>query len=182
MRTRSNAGLALCAIDFLVCVALWMLLTQGDTSRPAIPTAGVAAVTTQWDGASDDDVDLWLRDPAGNLCWFGGRDAGLMHLEHDDLGASSETGAAGPNHERTVLRGILPGEYTANVHLYLQADPGPVAVTVRLWSLAGRDRILLERTLTLRRQGDEQTAFRFQLSAAGDLVAANRLPARLIDG
>ncbi len=179
--TRSNAGLALCAIDFLVCVALWMLLTQGDTHRPSIPTAGVAAVTTTWAAGSDDDVDVWLRDPAGRLCWFGARDSGLMHLEHDDLGAStSERNVAGPNHERIVLRGILAGEYVVNVHLYLQSDPGPIAVTVQLWSLAGSDRLLLSRIVTLRGQGDEQTAFRFSLSGDGRLLSRSELPATLV--
>ncbi len=79
-----------------------------------------------------------------------------------------------------MLRAIVAGEYVVNLHLYAQNDPGPVTVTVRLWSLAGSDRMLLERTITLRRQGDEQTAFRFTLSAAGELVDHNLLPMSLV--
>ena len=43
-----------------------------------------------WDDESGDDIDLWIRDPLGNLLSFRNREDALMHLDRDDLGLSNE--------------------------------------------------------------------------------------------
>ena len=43
-----------------------------------------------WDDESGDDIDLWVRDPLGNIVSFRNRGAGLMHLDRDDLGLSND--------------------------------------------------------------------------------------------
>jgi len=34
-----------------------------------------------WDDESGDDIDLWLRDPLGNILSFKNREDALMHLD-----------------------------------------------------------------------------------------------------
>ena len=43
-----------------------------------------------WDDESGDDIDLWIRDPLGNLLSFKNREDALMHLDRDDLGLSND--------------------------------------------------------------------------------------------
>ena len=43
-----------------------------------------------WDDDSGDDIDLWIRDPLGNLLSFKNREDALMHLDRDDLGLSND--------------------------------------------------------------------------------------------
>src|SRR5690348_8497241 len=165
------------------------VLKQGHTQPPHIQPFGQFAVTTTWRGGSNDDVDLYVRDPQGNICYFGALTIGLMTLEGDDLGTATTGTTTLPdgqkvvssyNGERTVLHGIVPGEYTVNVQMYQKNDPGPTSVTVQLWSLRGNDVMEHEQKVVLTRQGDEATAFRFTLDAAGHISNINRLPAKLV--
>lgn len=185
----TRAGYAWVApFDLLVCLLLIFLvlaLTAQPTTPtpPTIDTLGVYAVTTAWGDGSNDDVDLYLADPADNISYFGAMDVGLMHLEVDDLGtrASGTFDNAGkrvvvlPNHERIVIRGAVPGEYVVNVQMYGKADPKPTPVVVTLWRLRGNDVEVTTRTVTLRADGDHQTAFRFTLDAKGNVSNINTL-------
>lgn len=165
------------------------VLSSGHSKPPHIQTFGQFAVTTTWPAGSNNDVDLYVRDPNGNICYFGALTIGLMTLEGDDLGTATSGTETLPdgrkvvtdyNGERTVLHGIVPGEYTVNVQMYQQNDPGMTPVTVQLWSLRGNDEMLHEQKVVLNKTGDEITAFRFTLDAAGHVSNINRLPAHLV--
>ena len=83
-------------------------------------------VIMEWDDQSHYDVDLWMQDPVGNIVGFPNLHAGLLHLDKDDLGQSNDTVflADGTkkviylNREVMTIRGIVPGEYIVNNHLY----------------------------------------------------------------
>lgn len=152
-----------------------------------IVTEGKYAVVMTWADGSSDDVDLYVRDPAGNVAFFQGRDAGLMHLEHDDTGANSDTilsqgatFAVEKNEERTIIRGIIPGEYVVNVHMYRKGDLKPMPVKVRLLRLTGQDADLAQANRVLKFDGDEQTAFRFTLAADGSISGINELQRAIV--
>src|SRR5438477_392414 len=105
-------------------------------------TSGASAVTVAWPPSSDVDVDTYVQDPEGDIAYFSTPDAGLMHLEHDDLGRTNDTiGAVVVNHngERVVLRGTTQGEYVGNVHMYEKLDPGGTRVALALYRLRGED-------------------------------------------
>jgi hypothetical protein len=170
------------SFDLVVClllVFLMLVLSLKDTTPPAIQTLGTYAVVMTWEDGSVDDIDLYVRDPEGNICYFGYTDVGLMHLEYDDLGTDITRGVSARG-ERTVIRGVSAGEYTVNVHAYDKPSTGPVKVRVRLYRLAGEDTLLHEETVTLVRTGDEETAFRFVVKTDGSVVRFNRLPARMV--
>jgi hypothetical protein len=184
----SDSPLAWVAIDFLCCLLLVVYTLIGTPEKAAsIDTFGQYAVEVAWPAGQVDDVDTYVQDPAGNLAWFADSDVGLMHLEHDDLGKSSDrlqhgdaVAVVNDNEERVVLRGAIPGEVTVNVHAYRKAADGPVPVRVALYRLRGDDRTLLRRTVRLRYQGEELTAFRFTLDSAGTLVDHNELSKPLV--
>ena len=47
-------------------------------------------IVMTWDDESGDDIDLWVRDPLGNILSFRNRGVGVMHLDRDDLGLSND--------------------------------------------------------------------------------------------
>jgi hypothetical protein len=154
-----------------------------EIEKAKLATDGKYAVVMEWPNGSTDDIDLYVRDPKGNIAFFSARDVGLMHLEHDDQGMRSDfsSSASGDvrverNEERTILRGTFPGEYVVNVHMYGKHDRSPTPVTIRLYFLQGEDAAVIEKVRTLAAGGDEQTAFRFTLDAAGNVTDVNELP------
>ena len=179
----SDSPLAWVAIDFLCCLLLVVYTMIAPPPTPAsVDTFGQYAVEVTWPSGRDDDVDTYVEDPAGNVAWFKNDEVGLMHLEHDDLGSSSDIVRRGAevdtvrdNRERVVMRGVIPGEVTVNVHAYHLRSREGCPVVVKLYRLRGSDRALLRRNLTLRAQGEEVTAFRFTLDPGGELVDHNRL-------
>lgn len=170
-------------VDFLAAVALIQAAIIARSSiehrKPATPTFGQYAVTIQWP-KDLDDVDLYVRDPQGQTCYFNALSVDGMHLEHDDLAVNGSGYGGGQNFERVVLREAAPGEYIVNVHLYQRRDSAKIPVTATLWRLRGSDSPIVERVVDMRGQGDEQTAFRFELGGGGEYKGFNRLPTTLL--
>lgn len=177
----------------LVVMTAWMMASNAYEKQKKVvedsglTTEGKFAVIMDWPNKSNDDVDLHVCDPNGNVAYFRSRDPGLMHLEHDDLGsrgdrANSSTGEVevDSNEERVIIRGIIPGEYVVNVHMYHKDDPEPIPVTVRLMKLKGMDNELVSRTRELSFNGEEQTAFRFTLHEDKSVTDINELPKSLL--
>src|SRR5690606_30901393 len=119
-----------------------------------------------------DDVDLYVRNPRNKIVFWRSKESGLMHLEHDDRGAvgdwvETESGSYGidKNEERVILRGLIPGEYVVNAHMFRKSSASAATkVVFRLIKLRGAydEVIRTERELSF--GGDEQTGFRFTLA------------------
>lgn len=175
----TDEAVAWAAIDFLSALLLVIYVLIAPPPKPvAVETYGSYAIEVTWPVKYNHDVDTWVQDPDGNLAWFGASDVGLMSLDHDDLGFSSDSmGGAfvNDNRERVVLRGVTPGEYVVNVHAF-KTPYGPTPVDIRLYRLRGDDKLIHERKLTLRATGDEQTAFRVVFGEDGEPESYNRLP------
>lgn len=179
----------LCLNTLFVFIVLFVLAPKKKQEQTDIKTEGQYVVTVEWPEKSEDDVDTYVIDPIGNLVFFNDRSQGLMHLERDDLGARNDTIRGGDgkdirvekNEERVVIRGIIPGEYVVNVHMYRKVDNGPTLVKVTLFKLKGlNDPQVTQKEITLTNNGDERTAFRFRLSADGQITDINDLPRKII--
>ncbi len=176
----------------VVVTALLMASNAVEKSKKTVEAANLStegefAVLMDWPNDSKDDIDLYVRDPNGNIAYFRSRDTGLMHLEHDDRGASGDsvttssgTVAVETNEERTIIRGIIPGEYVVNVHMYNKQSPGDTPVTVRLVRLKGMDAEVVTRVRVLKRDGQQSTAFRFTLHEDRSVTDINELPSVMV--
>jgi len=183
-RTLPSVALLDVLLNSLLCLIVFFLIIEDNPAKKKVKltTEGVFAIVMTWPDESADDVDLHVRDPGGRTAYFRSREVGLMHLERDDLGASNDSyrGDEGEyevarNEERVILRGVVPGEYVVNAHMYRKSDAGPTPVAVRLVRMKG-DEEVTKRELTLSANGDLLTAFRFSL-AEGEIVAnVNTLP------
>jgi hypothetical protein len=172
---------AFAAIDFLSCLLVVFVAVALTSKPPQVKTYGAYAVVMTWPKGAND-VDLYLRDPSGNICYFARLQVGQMQLEHDDLGkGSTNYGSGTENEERTVIRGTAPGQYVVGVHMYFRGDKGgQLPVRVELWDLQGDDRLLKTRVVHLTKTGDQRTPFRFTIGAGGRVTGFSELPADLL--
>ena len=135
-----------------------------------------------WTDTSGDDIDLWVKDPLGNLVSFRNRGGGLMHLDRDDLGLSNDRILKSDgkyeyiirNKEIVSLRGIIPGKYLVNVHVYnkkpdAQHKMGPSDIRVVLIKLNPYKEVAYAEFVGDQR-GQEFTAFHFTLDAEGKVI------------
>jgi hypothetical protein len=172
---------AFAAIDFLSCLLVVFVAVAVTSRPPQVKTYGSYAVAVRWP-AGNSDVDLYVRDPTGAICYFRNMQVDQMQLEHDDLGTyATNYGTGKPNVERTVLRGTMPGQYVVGAHLFSRGHgAGPIAVSVELWNLQGDDRLVKSRTVYVAHTGDQRTPFRFTLDPSGAATGFSYVPVDLL--
>ena len=114
-------------IGFVFLFIVSFLLINPIAKRADIEVKAEFLITVFWPDNLEDDVDIYVEDPIGNLVWFKSREPGLMHLDRDDLGKKNDeiVTAAGTilfpeNREIVTLRGVIPGEYIINIHMYFK--------------------------------------------------------------
>src|SRR5437660_10812507 len=121
---------ALQVVAFLFFLAL--LAMNPEAKQGKIDTKAEFIISMTWPDNHPDDIDLYVEDPLGNIVWYHVREAGFMVLDRDDRGGVNNSvlvngkKMTSPIREETVsIRGIVPGEYTINVHHYLATKGGP---------------------------------------------------------
>ena len=189
MKRNYHTNLAFLDLLFntLLCFAalfvLAFVLISPSQEQNNVESKAEFLITITWPEGMDNDVDVYVEDPVGHLVAFMRREDGLMHLDRDDLGQRNDviqtpfgSVESNENKEIVTLRGIVPGEYVVNVHMYMEREASEsTPVTIQLEKLNPYRMITLkERTLTI--TGDEKTAFRFTLDRAGEVIDVNELP------
>jgi hypothetical protein len=172
---RDVVMLALAGFVVLVIMLLPHLNPPGARTADDMTPPGNVIVEVRWPDAIDADVDLWVQAPGDVPVGHSNKGGAVFNLLRDDLGKRADV--TGLNYETSYSRGILPGEYTVNLHLYrnpAKAYPVPVTVVTSVKRSADQAaRQLLASKVLLVREGEELTVYRFRLSDAGALVAGS---------
>ena len=119
-----------------------------------------------------------------------------MNLDRDDLGRANDTIETlngekilvRQNIEHVTIRGIIPGEYIVNVHLYRRSprhevleedyfENIPVRVNVEKLNPYG---VVYIKELLLTVKGEEKTVLRFTVDADGKITEINDLPYQIV--
>ena len=165
------------ALAGFVAMVLLLLphLNPPATASEGVPAPGNVIVEISWSEKVDADVDLWVQAPGDVPVGYSNKGGRLFNLLRDDLGGQSDV--TNVNYEVSYSRGITPGEYVVNVHLYRDMSnqlplPVSVSVSVKTSAQVAAKRILTTKLL-MAHQGQEITAFRFELQADGKLVAGS---------
>ena len=188
-------------IAFVFCFIV-ALIAMNPKARKSGDVAAKAEfiLNLNWPDDDPNDIDLWVQSPAGEVVWFRAREAGLMHLDRDDRGASNDTveingrTIVNPlNQEVVTLRGIVSGEYVVNAHYYDSSkaadakassnDPRAgrsVPVSLTLVKVNPRAEVAYYGQQTLKRPGDELTLLRFTVRNDGSVVGLSTLPKALV--
>jgi hypothetical protein len=172
---RDIITLALCGFVSMVVMILPHLNPSAKADAiESVASPGNVIVEIRWADGSDADVDLWVQAPGDVPVGYSNKGGAIFNLLRDDLGRVGDP--TNQNYEISFSRGLPPGEYTANVHLYRNPSNQPVDVTMAISSKPNAQssaRPLLTTKLTLRREGEELTGFRFTLDENGRLQAGS---------
>ena len=161
---------------FLFVIAFLLIAPPVPTDKKIDPKAEILLILT-WPEGSSKDIDIWVRDPTGEVISFRGRDRGLMHLDRDDLGTSNDTITLSDgrqvtsemNQEIVTIRGFIAGEWTVNIHYYAyrqgsESAAAPEALTASVTVELIRINPYKQKGLIkfdLVKPGQEKTAFNF---------------------
>jgi hypothetical protein len=169
---RDVVMLALVGFVAMVILMLPYIHPPGAQASDQVAPPGNVIVEIRWPDQIDADVDLWVQGPGDRPVGYSNKGGRVFNLLRDDLGLRND--ATGLNYENAYSRGIVPGEYIVNVHLYRDsARVYPIPVTVVTSVNRPRQeqtRQLLASKVLLTREGEETTVYRFKLTKAGDLV------------
>ncbi len=168
---RDVVMLALAGFVSLVLLMLPHINPKAEAAADQSEPPGNVIVEVRWPDSIGSDVDLWVQAPGDVPVGYSNKGGALFNLLRDDLGDVMD--ATGLNYEIAYSRGLAPGEYTVNLHLYRDsAHVVPIPVTVVVSAKGDQDvsaRQLLSTRIELTREGEELTALRFRLDAAGNL-------------
>jgi hypothetical protein len=187
MRRPYNTNLAFLDLLFntLLCFvaffAIALILINPESEDKKIDVKAEFIISMSWPEDIDDDVDLYVEDPAGNLVSFSRREDGLMHLDRDDMGRSNDTietdfGSIEYNENREIvtIRGTVPGEYVINVHMYSKRSEGLTPVFVQVDKINPFSTVFTN-TIDLRYNGHEETAVRIVVDKDSNIESVNYL-------
>lgn len=176
---------ALLGFVFLFIVS-WLLINPIAKNK-TVDAKGEFIITMSWEDNNPDDVDMWVEDPAGNKASFRQKEIGVMHLDRDDMGllndkivlANGDVVEAKTNREVLTIRGIVPGEYTVNLHMYnKRLKEAGTEVKIDVMKL-NPYAIIATRTMTLNKHGEEVTVIRFTVDSEGYVSDINDTPKML---
>ena len=177
---------ALQVVAFLFFLALLAISPEAKDGK--IDSKAEFIVTMDWPDNHPDDLDLFVQDPAGNIAWYRHREAGFMVLDRDDRGGANDfivvdnKKISSPVREEIVtIRGVVPGEYTINVNHFLATTGLPVPAKVKVQKLNPTAQVIFDDTIFVDHTGDEKTALRFTLDAAGKVTDVNRRQKSLME-
>lgn len=174
-------------IGIMVLFFIALIFISPEKTKGKIDLDAQYLITVTWPDNNPDDIDTWVQEPGGEIAWFKNKSAGLLHIDRDDRGLKDDTlqingeTVQNPlNQEITTLRGVVPGEYTVNVHYYESATKQPVEVSVRVAKVNPVFQIVYYGKLTLGQKGEESTAVRFTIAPGGEITNVNRLQKPLV--
>jgi hypothetical protein len=177
-------------VGFVLLFIIAFLLISPVKKKKEIEQKAEYVITVTWPGEFGDDIDSWLEDPTGNIMYFRKKEVGLMHMDRDDLGKLNDQQFVPGigmvnypyNREITTIRGIMPGEYVFNIHLYRKEPKSKsIPVTVILEKLNPKVKLLYSKVMTLTDYWEEKTIIRFVLNVDGEITESFFIYKSLVD-
>lgn len=146
------------------------------------PAKADVMIVVEWDNKFDDDVDVWVRDPVDNVLNFRNKNIGLMYLDRDDLGNSTNnvilpdgTTKQMPTHREIVtFRGIIPGQYLLNLQMYTKKSIEPTRVKVTCVKLNPSYEEFYVKEVDIQNKGDEIPVVSFFISDNGSVTSIDQ--------
>jgi hypothetical protein len=178
---RDVITLALCGFVAVVILLLPHLNPKQEAKAAVASTVpGNVMIEARWADELDSDIDLWVQAPGDVPVGYSNKSGVIFNLLRDDLGRNADPTQL--NYEVTYSRGVPPGEYAVNLHMYRnKSKVSPVKVTV-VTSVKKPNsesaKQILTSSVDLMAENQETTVYRFKLTEAGELVpgSVNSLP------
>ncbi len=164
----------LLALSGFIAIVILLLPWLNFQSKDLVIKEPVGSVIFElfWSERVDADLDLWVAGPNDHSVGYAQPAGQVFNLLRDDRGLTNDHTPL--NYEIAFTRGIVVGEYQANVHLFKQDESKkPIEATV-VASLVTPDRSyrkeILQKKIVLLNEGKEKTVLRFKLDNNFKLV------------
>ena len=157
----------LLALSGFVAIVLLLLPWLNLKTRDELVQEPVGSVIFElfWDPNLDADIDLWVKGPNDGAVGYSKPSGLVFNLLRDDRGLVGDHTPL--NYEISFTRGIIPGEYQANVHLFKHDKARSKIEALVTASLVTPDRNyrkqILEKRVYLKKENSEKTVLRFKL-------------------
>ena len=172
-------------LSFVSLFVLSFLLINPNNNDGIITPKAEFIITLTWSEESNDDIDLWVEDPEGNVVFFLEPESNLMHLDRDDRGVFGDSIRSNDrevvlnhNQEVVTVRGILPGEYVVNIHVFHLQSSEPISSNIQVLKVNPYS-VVCNEDVDIDRHGEEITICRFKLDSSGNVQGTNKLPKSL---
>ena len=185
----------LLGIFFMFAISFMLIAPILDAADIKKPKAEYL-ITMTWPDNNKDDVDIWVEDPLGEVIFWNFKEAGVMHLDRDDLGHVKDVIILSDgreivnihNQEIVAIRGFISGEWIINVHMFTKFDlkeslsirGKPTKVEIKINKLNPRAKIIFMKEVVLDQRKEEKTVTRFTMTANGEILFWSDLPKRLV--
>ena len=175
-------------IGFAFLFIIAFILIKPEAKKEDFERKAEFVIILEWPLDRMEDVDLWVSDPQGATCSFRTPRVNLMHLDKDDLGTRNDTVIVNGkqvvikiNREVTTIRGIVPGEYIVNAHLYSNyGSSKPFPVTIEVIKVNPAYKVVFKGEKEFTRRGQEETFVRFKIDHEGNVIELNTLKKNFI--
>lgn len=198
----------LTGIIFLFVLTSLLIQPIKEKTDPGLKKNAEYIINVRWNNEIDCDVDIWVQDPLGNIASFKKKEAGIMYIERDDIGIQGDVikddngnviSQVVDNSETWILRGLIPGKFTVNLHAYACRKGKEISsafealklyyqigeainlpVTVELIKVNPNYQVLKTDIVTLTKVWGEITVFNFELNKNGNAYNFTKEPVNLI--
>lgn len=155
------------ALVIIVFALIFHINPPSKQEEAVIKSPGQIIAEIRW--FPDDlncDVDLWVQSPRGIPIGYSNLRGRVWNLLRDDLGAGSND-YLGLNYEHAFSRGIIPGDYVVNIHMY-RCNQFPVRVMSKVTVISKTPHVTTKHVIHesedfLTRTGQEITLVRFTM-------------------
>ena len=162
-------------LGFTFLFFITMLFINPITKLGNINMKAEYIITVDWKDSLPDDIDLWVKDPNGEIVSYLKKDAGWLHLDRDDRGVVNDKIIIDGkeviypiNREVVTLRGIIPGEYVVNLYLYDHKSNSPVEAKIIIEKVNPSLRLVFVGDVILKNEDTELTITKFRLDSEGN--------------
>ena len=172
-------------LGFVFLFFLTILLINPITKLGNVNLKAEYIITVDWKDNLPDDIDLWVRDPNGEIVSYLKKDAGWLHLDRDDQGIINDKIIINNkeviypiNREVVTLRGIIPGEYTVNLYLYEHKSGRPIDAKLIIEKVNPSLKLVFFNNVSLKEKDTELTIAKFRLDSVGNfksLITKNEI-------
>jgi hypothetical protein len=135
-------------------------------------------ITVDWKDSLPDDIDLWVKDPNGEIVSYLKKDAGWLHLDRDDQGIINDKVIIDGkevtypiNREVVTLRGIIPGTYTVNLYMYDNKSMEPVNAKITIEKVNPTLKLVFFDNVIMKSKDVELTIVKFRLDSSGNFTS-----------
>ena len=168
-------GVQTCALPIFVTLIQILKNNEGIVHKAEF------VLTLTWDKKDKNDMDLWLKDPNGNIIYYKDKEDAAMFLDRDDLGHENDKIIINGvekiiyiNQEIISIRAIVPGKWTVAVHFYKRHDKSPpgtiIPITVRMDKLNPKIQIMFNEDLKIKWTWQEVTVASFEVLPDGTVA------------